>query len=136
MKRSSNVLDRVLLTFSSGLMLVAMPVLSAPPPKQVGKCADTFIQQVGTRLSDGATGTPIEGSGTSVSLTNGVYLVSYDEIPSLKNYKVGEKVKLCLLSIPSHCPPGDDRGRFYSLFNYRTRQTVKLPDSQHLCGGA
>ncbi|XGV95805.1 MAG: hypothetical protein ACAF41_24070 [Leptolyngbya sp. BL-A-14] len=113
-----------------------MPALSAPPPTQVGKCADTFIQEVGTRLSDGVTGAPIEGSGTSVSLTNGVYLVSYDEIAALKNARVGEKVRLCLLSIPQNCPPGDDRGRFYRLFNYRTRQTVELPDSQHFCGGA
>jgi hypothetical protein len=116
--------------------LFALPALSAPPPTQVGKCADTFIEQVSTRLSDGSTGAPIEGSGTSVTLTNGIYLVSYDEVAVLKNSKVGEKVKLCLLSIPSDCPPGDNRGRFYSLFNYRTRQSVELPDSQHFCGGA
>lgn len=113
----------------------AMPAVSAPPPRQVGKCADTFIQEVSTRLSDG-NGAPVEGSGTGVTLTNGVYLVSYDEIPALKRSKVGKRVKLCLLSIPSNCPPGDDRGRFYRLLNYRTRQSVELPDSQHMCGGA
>lgn len=131
---SGKTLCKVLIVASG--FIFAMPGLSAPPPTQVGKCADTFIQEVGTRLSDGATGAPIEGSGTSVRLTNGVYLVSYDEIAPLKNSKAGEKIKLCLLSIPNNCPPGDDRGRFYSLFNYRIRQTVKLPDSQHACGGA
>lgn len=136
MKRSSNAFSRVSIVLSSSLVWFTMPALSAPPPTQVGKCADTFIQEVGARLSDGSTGAPIEGSGTSVKLTNGIYLVSYDEIAPLKASKGGEKVKLCLLSIPRNCPPGDNRGRFYSLFNYRTRQTVKLPDSQHLCGGA
>ncbi|MBW4693884.1 MAG: hypothetical protein KME27_19240 [Lyngbya sp. HA4199-MV5] len=135
MKKLRFTLSTVLIALS-GSLIPSLPVLSAPPPTQVGKCADTFIKEVGTRLVDGTTGTPIEGSGTGASLTNGVYLVSYDEIAALKQSKVGEKVKLCLLSIPSNCPPGDDRGRFYSLFNYRTRQTVKLPDSQHMCGGA
>ena len=135
MKRSSNTLINSIV-LSSSLVLFALPGLSAPPPSQVGKCADTFIQDIGTRLRDSSTGAPIEGSGTSVTLTNGIYLVSYDEIAPLKNSKVREKVKLCLLSIPRNCPPGDNRGRFYSLFNYRTRQTVKLPDSQHMCGGA
>lgn len=136
MKKLSSTFGRVLSAFSGSFLLFTLPALSAPPPAQVGKCADTFIQQVGTRLSDGTTGAPIEGSGTSVNLTNGIYLVSYDEIPQLKNSKVGEKVRLCLRSIPSNCPPGDDRGRIYSLFNYRTRQAVELPDSQHSCGGA
>lgn len=135
MKKLSHALSTVLIALS-GNFVFSLPALSAPPPTQVGGCADTFIKDVGTRLVDGSTGTPIEGSGTSVNLTNGIYLVSYDEIAALKNSKVGEKVKLCLRSIPSNCPPGDDRGRLYSLFNYRTRQTVRLPDSQHMCGGA
>ncbi|WP_199322316.1 hypothetical protein [Leptolyngbya sp. FACHB-321] len=97
MKRSTNNLINSIV-LSSGLVLFAMPVFSALPPTQVGKCADTFIQNVGARLSDGSTGAPIEGSGTSVTLTNGIYLVSYDEVAPLKNSKVGEKVKLCLLS--------------------------------------
>ena len=136
MKTSRNPLKQIFFFLSSSSLLVAVPAMSAPPPTQVGHCADTFIQQVGARLIDGTTGASIEGSGTSVSLTNGVDLVSYDEIPQLKKSKVGEKVKLCLRSIPSNCPPGDDRGRTYSLFNYRTRQSVTLPDSQHMCGGA
>jgi hypothetical protein len=135
-KNSNNPLNRLLCFLPSVSMLLAMPALSAPPPTQVGSCADTFIQAVGARLVDSSTGLAIEGSGTSASLTNGIYLVSYDEIPQLKSAKVGEKVKLCLRSLPQNCPPGDNRGRTYSLFNYRTRQTVTLPDSQHMCGGA
>lgn len=136
MKKLSYALGTGLLVLAGSLMPFSMSVMSAPPPNQVGRCADTFIKEVSARLSNGTTGAPIEGSGTSVSLTNGVYLVSYDEIAALKQSKVGEKVKLCLLSIPQNCPPGDDRGRFYRLFNYRTCQAVELPDSQHMCGGA
>lgn len=109
---------------------------SAPPPTQVGKCADTFIQRTGTRLVDGSTGTPIAGSGTSVNLTNGIYLVSYEDIVQLQRSRPGDKVKLCLLQIPEDCPPGDNRGRVYSLLNYRTNGYVEMSDSQHLCGGA
>ncbi len=135
-KKFKHVVSTGLIALSGSLIPFTMPALSAPPPVQVGKCADTFIKTVGTRLVDGSTGAPIEGSGTSVELTNGIYLVSYDEVPTLKQAIVGEKVNVCLVSIPKNCPPGDNRGRTYRLFNYRTRQTVTLPDSQHMCGGA
>ena len=86
---------------------------------------------------NGQTGVSILGSGTSVNLTNGIYLVSYNDIPELsRDSKPGDTVKLCLLSIPQNCPPGDNRGRVYSLLNYRTSGSVELPDSQHFCGGA
>lgn len=118
-------------------LLLAKAVQGAVPPTQVGHCADTFIQRIGTRLMNGQTGEPIAGSGTSVILTNGIYMVSYEEVPALsRDSQPGDKVKLCLLSIPQNCPPGDNRGRVYSLLNYRTNGYVELPDSQHMCGGA
>jgi hypothetical protein len=116
---------------------MATAVVGAVPPTQVGQCSDTFIQHIGTRLEDGQTGQPIPDSGTSVNLTNGVYLVSYDDVPVLsQGSQPGDKVKLCLLSIPQNCPPGDNRGRVYSLMNYRTKGHVEMPDSEHSCGGA
>ena len=125
------------LTLSGGVMLMPTVVLAATPPTQVNRCSDTFIQKVGARLMDGQTGESIPGSGTSVILTNGIYLVSYDDVPALsRDSQPGDKVKLCLLSIPQNCPPGDNRGRVYSLLNYRTNGSVELPDSQHFCGGA
>jgi len=78
----------------------------------------------------------VEGSGTIVNLTNGIYLVSYEDIVQLQRSRPGDKVKLCLLAIPEDCPPGDDRGRVYSLLNYRTNGYTEMPDSQHMCGGA
>jgi len=48
----------------------------------------------------------------------------------------GAKVELCLLEFPTDCPPGDDRGKVYSLLNYRTGFKDDVVDSWHLCGGA
>lgn len=124
-----------LLTISS-IVTVSFPAKSAPPPTKINQCANTFIQRIGTRLMDSSTGESITGSGTTAILTNGVYLVSYDEVPQLRVAQAGDKVKLCLLHIPENCPPGDNRGKVYSLLNYRTGGSVNLPDSQHMCGGA
>jgi hypothetical protein len=48
----------------------------------------------------------------------------------------GDRVSMCLVSIPKDCPPGDDRGRTYKATNKRTGHTWTLPDSEHMCGGA
>jgi hypothetical protein len=48
----------------------------------------------------------------------------------------GDKVKLCLVSLPEDCPPGDDRGKIYRATNLRTGESWEAPDSQHSCGGA
>ena len=125
-----------LVLFAGSTVLVPFPVNSAPPPTKIGQCTDTFIQRIGTRLMNGVTGEPIPGSGSVAILNNGVYLISYDEVEQLRVARAGDKVKLCLLHIPENCPPGDNRGKIYSLLNYRTGGSVNLPDSQHMCGGA
>lgn len=123
------------------LFLFSVPTLylqsqAAPPPTRVGKCSNTSVAKVGTRLMDGVTGKPILGSGTSIELTNGIYLVSYDTVPEAESSKPRDPVKLCLISIPKNCPPGDNRGKIYKVTNLRTKKTFTLPDSQHSCGGA
>ena len=135
--KMKKLLVQGVLAVSSSVMLTPTTTLAAVPPTQVGQCSDTFIQHVGTRLMDGQTGASIPGSGTSAVLTNGIYLVSYNDVPELSwDSNPGDTVKLCLLSIPQNCPPGDNRGRVYSLLNYRTNGYVELSDSQHFCGGA
>jgi hypothetical protein len=89
-----------------------------------------------TRLQDAVTKKPILGSGTSIEFTNGIYLVSYDTVPEAESSKPRDPVKLCLISIPKNCPPGDNRGKVYTVTNLRTKKTFTLPDSQHSCGGA
>lgn len=75
-------------------------------------------------------------SGTGILYANGITGVSYDVIAAIHKSRVGDPITLCLVSIPSNCPPGDDRGKVYSAFNGRTKQGWSLPDSQHECGGA
>jgi hypothetical protein len=131
-----SILSESLVLIASSTMIVSYPAHSAPPPTQIGQCANTFIQRIGTRFIDSSTGTSTTGNGTSALLTNGVYLVSYDQVKQLQVARVGDQVKLCLLHIPENCPRSDNRGKIYSLLNYRTGGSVNLPDSQHMCGGA
>jgi hypothetical protein len=99
-------------------------------PTQVGACAKTRIKSIGTRLE----GKP--GSGSAVSFDNGGYQVSYDTVPAIEHSKTGDAVRMCLVSIPRHCPKGDDRGCVYRTTNLRTHKSWKLPDAEHMCGGA
>ena len=71
-----------------------------------------------------------------MSFKNGGYQVSYDTVPAIVHSKVGDPVRMCLVSVPKHCPKGDHRGRVYRTTNLRTHHGWKLMDSEHLCGGA
>jgi hypothetical protein len=99
-------------------------------PTRVGMCVDTAIAGLGSRLE----GAP--DSGSSVSYANNIYGVSYDIVAAIRNSRVGDPIKLCLVSLPEDCPKGDDRGKTYSAVNLRTGQGWALPDSEHMCGGA
>lgn len=118
--------------------MVAMPVAAKGVRglERVGQCANTRIKSVGTRLIDGATNKPIAGSGSSVELANGVYGVSYEQVPAVDRSRAGDAVRVCLVSLPKNCPKGDDRGRFYKVTNARTKASWTLPDAEHMCGGA
>jgi hypothetical protein len=107
-----------------------------PLPTRLGQCSQTTISKIATRLEDGVTGRPTPGSGSAVQFANDGYQVSYDAIPQITRSRVGDPVRMCLVSIPKGCPPGDNRGREYETTNLRTRQSWRLPDSQHSCGGA
>ena len=99
-------------------------------PAKEGACTLTTIKAVDTRLEG------IDDSGDAVSFADGGYQVSYTTIPGLKGSKAGDRVKLCLVSIPDDCPPGDDRGKVYKATNLRTHTSWEAPDSEHSCGGA
>ena len=62
--------------------------------------------------------------------------VEYDAVPGIDHSRIGDTVRLCLVSIPKNCPPGDDRGRVYEGTNLRTNEKWSAPDSEHMCGGA
>jgi hypothetical protein len=99
-------------------------------PKRVGDCAKTKIKSVETRLENAP------DSGSAVSFRNGGYQVSYDTVPAIVHSKAGDPVRMCLVSIPKHCPKGDHRGKVYRTTNLRTHKSWKLMDSEHMCGGA
>jgi hypothetical protein len=114
----------------------AAPAHAGGLPEGVGECAKTRIKSVGTRLVDGSTNKPIPDSGSAVSFANGGYQVSYDTVPAIVHSKEGDRVRMCLVSIPKHCPKGDDRGRIYRTTNLRTHKSWTLRDAEHMCGGA
>jgi hypothetical protein len=124
------------------LLLVAPILFSTgiaaadPLPTQIGQCTNTTIKDVTTRLQDGATNKPIPGSGSAVDFANGGYQVSYDTIDAITQSHAGDPVTMCLVSLPTGCPAGDNRGITYKTTNQRTHGTWTLPDSEHMCGGA
>ena len=99
-------------------------------PTQNGQCVTTTVKEVSTRLQD----TP--GSGSEVTFANGGRQVSYDQVPEIDESQPGDGVRMCLVSVPQDCPPGDDRGKTYKSVNLRTGGAWTLPDSEHSCGGA
>ena len=104
--------------------------LAAGLPTKVGQCAETRVAKLESRLVDAP------DSGSAISYVNGGYQVSYDMIPGIQGSRRGDPVRLCLISIPSGCPPGDTRGRKYRATNLRTGQSWEAPDAEHMCGGA
>lgn len=105
-------------------------------PAKVATCAITRIAALEHRLQAGAGGPFVKDSGSAVRYSNGTYQVSYDELPAVDRSRVGDRVILCLISIPRDCPPGDVRGRLYTATNLRTVESWTMPDAAHGCGGA
>ena len=117
-------------------LTLAPPALAAGLPVRIGQCSTTTVKQVETRLVDGSTNQPMPGSGSAIEFANGGYQVSYDQVPAVDRSRPGDPVAMCLVSVPRHCPPGDDRGRMYKTTNLRTRGSWTLPNAEHECGGA
>ena len=120
-------------------LLTALLTLSALPPPayaaanvptKVGQCVETSLKTIETRLEG------VPDSGSLVIYKNDIVGESYDTIKAITRAKVGDKITLCLTSIPRGCPPGDDRGKFYSALDHRTKGKWNLPDAEHMCGGA
>jgi hypothetical protein len=107
-----------------------------PPAMRVGTCVRTTIARVSQRLEDGVTHRVIPDSGSSVEFANGLYQVSYDQVPAVNQSRRGDPVFVCLMKLPVHCPPGDVRGKLYTTTNLRTDDSWTLPDAEHGCGGA
>ena len=120
------------------LVLAFLPTLgyavAGPLPTRVGACAVTTIETIGTRLIDGHE--PVPGSGSAVTFANGGRQVSYDTVPAIEGSRKGDRVRMCFITRPLNCPPGDTRGTIYYTTNLRTKKSWRLPDAEHSCGGA
>ncbi|MFC5325082.1 hypothetical protein [Bradyrhizobium oligotrophicum] len=117
---------------------VAAPVMVENPTK-IGECAERTIASISTRMNDKLPSKqpkPAKDGGSFVQYTNKNTQVSYDWSAALAHSRVGDRVRMCLVSIPKDCPPGDDRGRVYETTNLRTNEAWTMPDDPHACGGA
>lgn len=105
-------------------------------PARPGMCVWTKIKRVEHRLQEGEHGPFIKDSGSAVEFENGGYQVDYAEWDEVNHSRAGDPVMMCLVSIPQHCPKGDNRGRVYTTTNLRTLGSWTMRDSEHSCGGA
>ena len=105
-------------------------------PTRPGTCVWTNIERLEHRLGEGKNGPFLPDSGSAVESTNGGDQVSYEELDAVHHSRVGDRVLMCLVSIPQHCPKGDNRGRVYTTTNLRTEESWTMADSEHRCGGA
>lgn len=128
-------MKRLTLSLAVGLAVLTPQAFAAPLPRKIGSCANTFVNEVGYRISGGGGFLP---QGSSITFTNGGFQVEYDRVEAIHRSRPGDKVRVCLTFIPdcSDAPPGDQRGRIYKTTNLRTGESWTLPDSQHSCGGA
>lgn len=130
------------LAILTALTLLADPTASqsagrfSRPPKngfpKLGTCYVTRVVSVEGRSG----GEPTDDSGSQVEMRNGVVQVSYEVVPAIVHSRRGDKVTMCVVELPKHCPPGDFRGVVYRSRNWRTEETWTLSDAEHDCGGA
>ena len=118
------------LLISAVALALQTPAIAQGSPTRVGQCSVTRIKWVGTRLDN------VPGSGSAIQFVSGGHQVSYDQVAAVDRSRRWDAVRMCLISIPKDCPPGDDRGRVYKTTNLRTRGSWSLPDAEHMCGGA
>lgn len=123
-------------------ILIGLAIMGSGPalardgrlPRRLGECVATRVKDVETRLVDGDQ--PVADSGSAIQFTNGGYQVSYETVPAVEASRAGDPVRMCLVALPAHCPPGDERGKRYRVTNLRTHKSSILPDAEHMCGGA
>jgi hypothetical protein len=94
---------------------VSTPV-RPPALQKVGDCAITAITGIAARLE----GTSAHDTGSAIVYANGVSGVSYEYVPPIHASRIGDQVRLCLVSIFRNHPLGGDHGQEYQATNLRT----------------
>lgn len=123
---------RSVLSMTVGAIVLAAASMAQAQglPTEIGQCVTTKIKSAGGRFADDP------ASGSAIAYENGGSQVSYEVLPAVAASRVGDQVRLCLVSRPRNCPANDQRGSVYRARNLRTQQGWELPDSAHKCGGA
>ena len=122
---------KLILALGLGAGMVLSSLANASPLRRVGQCEVARIKRIMGRITPRP-----DSSGTGIAYSDGVYGVSYQFVAGIARSRVGDRVRVCLVSVPKNCPPGDNRGKFYSARNLRTGAQWNLPDAEHMCGGA
>ena len=105
----------------------AAPGDRSPLPEGTRGCVDTVVKRIEV---------PADANLT-VAFANGVHLVGDWGSPKVAAHQhVDDPVQVCLISTPTGCPPGDDRGKRYRVFDQKQQKAYVLADSLHVCGGA
>lgn len=112
-------------------ILESTPKAESAPTMRVGDCSDTTVAAVTGRL-----GGKDFSMGVAVTFANGIFVTSYDADPVATSHVVGDPVRVCLASVPDGCPPGDDRGKTYTVTVAGTKRSYTMANAQHMCGGA
>lgn len=115
-------------------------------PQKLKTCTDLVIDEKTTRF-EGAT--PGEAGGEAFVVMQhhiGFFVLSVGGLSAndnadkymynTKDFAKGDKVKVCLTGVPNDCPPGDDRGKDYSITNYKNGKAFSGTPDWHSCGGA
>lgn len=114
-------------------------------PQKLKACSNLMIEDKTTRLGVA----PSEAGGEVVVSTShhlGFYVQSVAGLPAdedanqymydTDDFAKGDTVTVCLVRIPKHCPPGDDRGKEYTITNGKNRKSFSATPDWHSCGGA
>ncbi len=118
-------------------------------------CVETTVKWVGYRLYDYKTHEPSRDSGSAVTFSTRLGLegsqgpnapsvragvTKYGTDPIIAAERAGDKVQVCLLSIPEPSrwcnPDRDSRGRKYRVYDYRQKAAYVGENGEHYCGGA
>jgi len=110
--------------------------LEAALPHGIGQCVETTIAVISDRAGHDIRIPLKDRMGTEVYYSNGGAQFSYVEEAPVDRSRVGDRVRMCLVSVPKNCPQGDNRGKVYKTWNLRTGEVWSLSDALHMCGGA
>jgi hypothetical protein len=124
-------------------MAATASAYSEPYEKRLRRpiCEFTSISWIGARLGHEEDGTVVMDDpkevGSAIKYANGIAGVSYSYISAISRWsRVGDPIRLCLVSIYVGCPKGDTRGKTYAAINLRTGDRWALGNASHVCGGA